>query len=71
MILSEDILDKIQIYFSNELHDINLMADSVDKIIIKDGFLMVHDICENDWHCYNINHVSHFHYPDYMKGPAK
>ena len=42
-----------------------------DKIIIKDGFLMVHDVIEHCWHCYNINHVTHFHYPDYMRGPAK
>lgn len=62
----ENPADKIQIYFSkkSECYDVNVRADSVDKVIIKDGFLKVHDVIENSWHCYNINEISHFHYPD-------
>lgn len=58
--------DRLQIYFSDDspCHDINVKADSVDKVIIKDGFLKVHDLSEGCWHCYNINHVVHFHFPD-------
>lgn len=58
--------DMLQIFFSDDspCHDVNVKADSVDKIVIKDGFLKVHDVIDNCWHCYNINEVSHFHYPD-------
>ena len=58
--------NKLQIYFSEEsqCYDINVYADSVDKVIIEDSFLKVHDMIENCWHCYNINEISHFHYPD-------
>lgn len=58
--------DKLQIYFSEDslCYDINVLADSIDKIKIEDGFLKVHDTLENCWHCYNMNEISHFHYPD-------
>ena len=38
----------LQIYFSGSspLHDINVKADSVDKIVVEGGFLKVHDIVE-------------------------
>lgn len=62
--------DMLQIYFSDDspCHDIKVRSDSVDKIMIKDGFLMVHDINDNCWHCYNMNDITHFHYPDHVKG---
>ena len=59
----------IQVYFTNEsgLHDINVKAESVDKILIKDGFLKIHDNYDNGWHCYNIKYVKHFHFPGGIK----
>lgn len=65
--------DMMQIYFSDDspCYDVNVKADSVDKVMIKDGFLMVHDKNECCWHCYNKNHIAHFHYPDYIKGSSK
>lgn len=68
-----DIAKMLQINFLREsgCNNVNVRADSVDKIIIKDGFLMVHDEHECCWHCYNINHIEHFHYPDYVRGLAK
>lgn len=58
-------IDRLQVYFSDDspCHDINVKADSVDKMFIKDGFLHIHDVIDNTWHCYNINEISHFHYP--------
>ena len=57
--------DRLQIYFSDDspCHDINVKVDSVDMVIIEDGFLKVHDVSDNCWHCYNTNEISHFHYP--------
>jgi len=62
----ENPADKLQIYFSkkSECYDVNVRADSVDKVKIEDGFLKVHDLIDGSWHCYNINEISHFHYPD-------
>ena len=58
--------DMLQIYFSDDspCYDINVKADSVDKLVIEGRFLKVHDLIEKAWHCYNINEISHFHYPD-------
>lgn len=69
----ELLTDRIQISFSDDspCHDINVKADSVDKMIIENGFLKVHDVTDKCWHCYNINEISHFHYPDNGKGAAK
>lgn len=65
--------DMVQIYFSDDspCHYINVKADSVDKIKIKGDFLMVHDITEGCWHCYNKNHITHYHFPDHVKGATK
>lgn len=57
--------DVIEVYFSeiSGLHPIRVKCDTVDICVIKDGFLKIHDKTENHWHCYNINHIIHFHFP--------
>lgn len=62
----EDLLQsKLQVYFTEEsgLHDISVKAESVDKILVKDGILKIHDLCDDGWHCYNMKYVKHFHFP--------
>lgn len=55
----------IDICFRNdEPHRINVLADSVDKILIQDGFIKLHDIVDNEWHCYNLSYVESYHFPD-------
>lgn len=56
----------LQICFSKDssCHTVNIEADFIDKIDVLDGFLRVHDTLERCWHCYNLNEISHFHYPD-------
>lgn len=56
----------IQVYFTKEsgLHNLNITSDNVDYIVIKDGFLKIHDKVEPCWHCYNVNCVQHYHVPD-------
>lgn len=59
--------ETIQINFNEDISDlrtINVSTDEVDSIIIEDGFLKVHEISSDVWHCYNVNTVAHFHYPD-------
>ena len=60
--------DMLQIYFLDDspCYDIKVTADSVDKVIIEGGFLKIHDVTYNTWNCYNLNDISHFHYPDYV-----
>lgn len=56
----------IQVYFTKEsgLHNLNITSDIVNHILIEDGFLKIHDVAEECWHCYNVNCVSHYHVPD-------
>lgn len=68
--LCEDDLRKyLQVYFNEDsgIYDIKVKGETVDKIIIKDGFLKIHDSYENSWHCYNLKYVKHFHFPGGLK----
>lgn len=55
----------IQVYFTNDsgLRDLNLKADSIKRIFVKEGFLMIHDSDNDEVHCYNMKYVKHFHFP--------
>ena len=56
--------ETIQINFrGNDLRTINVSTDKVDSIIVEDGFLKVHEIADDVWHCYNVDTIKHFHYP--------
>lgn len=53
----------INITFRNEMHPINVLSDTVDKIMIQDGFIKLHDAIDDEWHCYNLNIVASYHFP--------
>ena len=57
---------KIEVYFTEEsgLHDLRLDPKKIKSAIISDNFLKIHDKESNGWHCYNLNIVSHIHYPE-------
>ena len=57
--------NNIQVYFTEEsgLYNIDVKADNVDEMMIKGDFLIIHDICDNVCHCYNMKYVKHFHFP--------
>ena len=60
-----DSREQVHVYFIEDsgLYDIKVKAETVDKIIIKDGFLKILDSYDNVWHCYNLKYVKHIHFP--------
>ena len=58
---------KIEIYFKPEceLHVIRVDAKYVSELHIKNGMLTIHDQKSEGWHCYNMDTISHIHYPDH------
>ena len=63
MIIVDNKTNYVNITFRNEMHPINVRADTVDKIVIEKGFLKLHDNVDNGWHCYNLDIVASYHYP--------
>ena len=57
---------KIEVKFFNEDHDLKLDEHYIHAIIIKDGFLKLYDVSDGTWHCFNINNIKSFSYPDIM-----
>lgn len=65
-LFTKDLNKTVQVYFTKEsgLHNLNLTSDTVDLIMVDNGFLKIHDTTENCWHCYNEKIVLHYHVPD-------
>ena len=61
--------NRLQIHFTDDcdMYDIDVKTESVDKILVKDDILKVHDVCENAWHCYNMKFIKHFYVPGGIK----
>lgn len=58
----------IDIYLRNKnIPQIHVLADSVDKIVIEEGFLKLHDCVDNGWHCYNLSDIDSYHYPGHRR----
>ena len=57
---------KIEVYFTERsgLHHLRLDPEKIISVEIADGFLKIHDKESNGWHCYNLNTVTHIHYPN-------
>lgn len=58
-------LKEIQIYFINDDPPIIQEITNIKALKIKDGFIKILDYTDNEWHCYNLSAIKHFHYPDH------
>lgn len=68
-IFENDIQNQLQVYFTEDsgIYDLKVNGKAIDKIIIKDGYLKIHDSYNDVWHCYNMKYVKHFHFPGGLK----
>lgn len=54
------------IFKDDETRNVRVQAETIRAIIVKDGFLKIYDSIDCDWHCYNIDTIRDFHYPDWL-----
>lgn len=56
---------KLEIYFKDGFGLKSITADpkNISALEIRNGLLKIYDKQSEGWHCYNMDIVSHIHYP--------
>ena len=56
--------DFVEIYLNNSNIDcVKVPASNVGYIRFEDGFIRIFDVEKRIYHCYNIENITHYHYP--------